>query len=91
MSETYLIQDYLPPKARKIIYLVYALAGLAIGATQVGMAAAGVPMPVWLTVTLAVYAFLGGAVGLTATKHTPTQRGNDPAGPAAPPPQVALP
>lgn len=91
MPETYLIQDYLPPKARKIIYLVYALAGLAIGATQVGIAAAGYPMPVWLTVTLAVYAFLGGAVGLTATRHTPTQRGDDPVDPTPQPPQVVLP
>ncbi|OAV61158.1 hypothetical protein [Enteractinococcus helveticum] len=91
MPETYLIQDYLPPKARKIIYLAYALAGLAIGATQVGMAAAGMALPVWLTVTLAVYAFLGGAVGLTATKHTPTQRDTGPADPTTQPPQVVLP
>ena len=74
MPETCLIQDYPPPRARKIIDLVYALAGLAIGATQVGMAAAGLPLAVWLTVTLAVYAFLSGAVGLTATKHTPALR-----------------
>ena len=26
----------------------------------------------WLTVSLAVYAFVGGALGLTAAQHTPT-------------------
>lgn len=53
------------------MYVIYALAGLVIGATQVGYSAAEFGQPTWLTVTLAVYAFIGGGVGFTATTHTP--------------------
>lgn len=70
-----IIQDLLPSVWRKAIYTVYAVAGVIIGATQVGFAAAELGQPVWLTVTLAVYAFVGGAVGLTATTHTPKDPG----------------
>lgn len=66
-----IIKEFLPATYRKIVYAVYALAGVVIGATQVGYSAAELGQPVWLTVTLAVYAFIGGAVGFTATTHTP--------------------
>lgn len=68
---TALIQDVIPSTWRKSVYAVYAVAGVVIGATQVGYAAAEIEQPTWLIVTLAVYAFVGGAVGLTATSHTP--------------------
>lgn len=62
----------LSPKARAITYTGYALLGVALGAVQVGFAAAEQGQPVWLTVALAVYAFVGGAVGFTAVSHTPS-------------------
>jgi len=65
------IQEMIPSTWRKIIYAGYAIIGVLIGAIQVGFAAAEMGQPVWLTVTLAVYAFVGGAVGLTASSHTP--------------------
>lgn len=51
-------------KARAAIYGAYVLIGLVIGALQVGFAAiAGVDQPDWLTISLAVYAYLGIPVG----------------------------
>lgn len=59
-----------PAPVRKAIYTVYAVLGLVLGAIQAGFAAAGVDQQVWLTVCLAVLAFLGGALGLTAASNT---------------------
>lgn len=66
-------QVALPPKARAIIYQVYAAAGLLVGATQVGYSAADLGQPAWLVVILAVYAFLGVALGITAASNTQTE------------------
>jgi protein-S-isoprenylcysteine O-methyltransferase Ste14 len=70
MTET-LIKEYMPARWRKSIYAAYAIVGVLIGAIQVGFAAADIGQPGWLTVALAVYAFVGGAIGLTAKSHTP--------------------
>lgn len=64
------MQNYIPPKVRGPLYTAFAFIGLGIGATQVGYAAAETGQPVWLTVSLAVYAFVGGAIGFTAASHT---------------------
>lgn len=49
---------------RKVIYGVYAIAAFVLAAVQVGFSATpGAGQPVWLTVSLAVSAFVGGAVG----------------------------
>lgn len=55
-----ILTDILPPQYRKVLYVVYALVGLILGAYQV------VVEPAWLTDALAVYAFVGAALGLTA-------------------------
>ena len=70
------MNEILSPQVRAKIYVVYAIVGLLIGSTQVGFAAAEAGQPVWLTVSLAVYAFLGGALGLVAQANTPTSDGN---------------
>lgn len=62
----------LPPKVRAVIYLASAIIGLGLGSIQVGFAAASAHQPVWLTVALAVYAFLGTGLGLTAASNTRT-------------------
>ena len=70
----------LPPKARAGLYLPFALIGVALGATQVGYSAAEAGQPTWLIVAMSVYAFLGGALGLTAASNTDTSAGQiDPA------------
>ena len=62
----------LPPKARAVCYLIFSCLGLGLGATQVGYAAANQGQPTWLTVALAVYAFLGVGLGFTAASNTQT-------------------
>lgn len=69
---------YIPAKVRGPIYSIYAVLGLALGATQVGYAAANAGQPTALTVCLAVFAFLGTAVGYTAASNTPVAPSNQP-------------
>lgn len=58
---------------RKRVYQVFAAAGLVLGATQVGFAAADQGQPVALIVALAVYGFLGAAGFAVAQANTPTR------------------
>lgn len=60
------------PTARRRTYQVFWIVSLILGATQVGYAAADAGQPVWLTVALAVFAFLGVGIGYTAARNTPT-------------------
>lgn len=62
----------IPPRFRKTVYAAYAWLGLASAATEVGYHAAGAGQPTWLTVELAVFAFVGMSLGLTAAANTPT-------------------
>lgn len=62
----------IPPAVRSSLYIVSALVGLALGATQVGYQAAEAGFPTWLKVALSVYAFLAGALGLTAASNMPS-------------------
>lgn len=65
------MKDILPAIWRRRIYAGYAATGVAIGATQVGFQAASADQPTALTVVLAVYAYLGIALGFTAASNTP--------------------
>lgn len=67
------LEDLLTPKQRKIFYAVFGLIGVALGATAVGFATAAT-VPVWLTTATAVYAFLGGAFGATATANVAPEK-----------------
>lgn len=62
----------LPPQVRGPLYVAYGIIGVVIGAVQVGFASAELGQPMWLTVSLSVYAFLGAAFGLTAGSNTTT-------------------
>ena len=76
-----MLNDVIPAAWRKPIYAAYALAGAIIGAVQVGYLSAEAGQPVWLTVTLAVYGFIGTAIGFTASANTPAGgkfTGNEP-------------
>jgi hypothetical protein len=56
--------------ARRIIYAVYALVGIVLGAIQAGIGAVGnAATPDWLKVTLAVFAYIGIAIGATAASN----------------------
>lgn len=61
--------DVLPPEARKVVYAVYAAAVFILGAVQVGFTAGGQDQPAWLTVALAVAAFVGTAIGAVAASN----------------------
>lgn len=61
----------IPAAQRRYVYAVYAWLGLVLGGTQVGYASAAVDQPVWLTVALGVFAFVGTAIGVTAVSNTP--------------------
>jgi hypothetical protein len=65
-----MLTDILPATARKKVYAIYALLGVALGAVQVAyLNLAGQPQ--WLTVALAVFGFVGTALGATAASNTP--------------------
>lgn len=66
-----ILVEVLPEKGRKTLYVAYALAGLVLGAWSV------VETPDWLTSALAVYAFVGTALGLVAEANTGPQPGDD--------------
>lgn len=63
------LTDIVSGKLRKQLYAGYALLGLGLGATQVGFLAAEAGQPVWLTVSLAVFGFLGTGLGFTASSN----------------------
>lgn len=66
-----MVREYIPREYRKPVYGAYAVIGLLIGAVQVGYGAAEAGQPTWLTVALAVYAFIGGGIGFVASSNTP--------------------
>lgn len=63
----------IPDATRKIIYVTYATIGILIGAVQVGYTAVNAPQPDPLTIALAVYAYVGIALGLTAASNVQTR------------------
>lgn len=63
--------DLIPARYRAHAYRTFAWLGIIIGATQIAYAAADAGQPTALTVTLAVYAFVGGALGFVANANTP--------------------
>jgi peptidoglycan/LPS O-acetylase OafA/YrhL len=57
------------PRIRRTAYLLYTVIALISGALQVAYSSGGWGQPVWLTVGVAVLAFLGGALGFTAASN----------------------
>lgn len=72
-----MLTDILPPRARQAVYAVYALIGVILGAIQVAyLNVAG--QPTWLTVALAVFGFIGTALGATAASNITAKPGKTP-------------
>lgn len=61
-----MLNEIISGKSRKVAYAVYAFLGVVVGSVQVAYLAAETGQPVWLTVTLAIYAYVGTAFGATA-------------------------
>ena len=64
-----MLTDILPGHVRKYVYLVYAVLGVVLGGFQVGFLSASTEQPTWIVVALAVYGFVGTALGLTAAAN----------------------
>lgn len=63
------------PNKRKPLYQAFAGVGLLIGAVQIAFASIpDTTQPVWLTVALSVYAFLGAAGFTVAQANTDTNQ-----------------
>lgn len=60
-------------RTRQIVYIIYTVAGLGLGATQVAYSASNNGQPSWLTVALAVFGFIGAAIGATAASNISPQ------------------
>lgn len=69
-----MLTDIIPAGARKVVYAVYALAGVALGGLQVGYQVAETGQPTWLKVAVGVFAYVGVAIGATAASNTATGR-----------------
>lgn len=65
-----MLQEIFTPSTRAVVYRLYAVVGLLLGATQVGFSSADVGQPTALTVALAVFAFIGTGLGFTASANT---------------------
>lgn len=61
--------NILGASTRRIIYGLYALGGLVLGSIQAGMGAVSAGTPDWLKVALAVFAYIGIAIGATAASN----------------------
>lgn len=66
------LKDFIPAKARRKVYGVFALVGLILSSFQVGFSSAEAGQPVWLNVSFAVFGLWSVAVGFTALGNTPT-------------------
>jgi len=70
----------LSPASRQKLYFSYALVGLICGGAQVAYSSLQMAQPPMLTAALAVYAFVGIALGFTAASNTRPQDAGRPAG-----------
>jgi len=57
--------DILPAGVRQPIYMVYAVLGVVLGSIDIATDAA------WVATALAIYAYVGAAVGLVAAANVP--------------------
>lgn len=61
------------PGVRLAVYTAFWVLGVVLGAAQIAYATLHAINPTWLTVGLAMYPFLGGAIGYTAAANVPDQ------------------
>lgn len=68
----------LPSRVRFWLYVAYGLVSLAVSATQVGVASLGYAQPAWLTVAVAVVAFLAVPFSSLASNNVSTSKTDEP-------------
>lgn len=67
------LNEIIPAKYRKPVYVVYALVGVALGAIAQAFGG-GDAVPEWHAIVTNVYLYVGGAFGLTAAANTVVSR-----------------
>lgn len=68
------------PATRKAMYVVFALAGLAVGAVMAWCGATDQAQPDWVDGATAVLTYVGAGLGLTAASNVPTPDTDEPGG-----------
>lgn len=63
------VTELLSGPKRKAVYIVYAIIGVVFGGIQTAFTSAELESPLWLTVALSVYLYVGGAFGLLAAQN----------------------
>ncbi|WP_143447864.1 hypothetical protein [Kineosporia sp. R_H_3] len=63
------LKDIVSARTRQQVYAAYSLVGLTLGCVQAGLGAIDSGTPDWLKASLAVYAFFGTAIGVTAASN----------------------
>ena len=65
------------PRLRKILYTAYAIIGFVLGSVQIAYSTAEYATPLWLAVALAVFAYAGVQIGVTARSKVSALPVND--------------
>lgn len=68
------------PATRKTLYVLFALAGLAVGAVMAYCGATHTDQPSWVNGATAVLTYIGAGLGLTAASNVPTPDTNEAGG-----------
>lgn len=68
-----IVTELLSESRRKVVYIIYGFIGVGLGATQTAFVTAESSTPLWLTVALSVYMYIGGAFGLVAAQNVGTK------------------
>lgn len=68
------------PATRKALYVVFALAGIVVGAVMAWCGATDTAQPDWVDGATAVLTYVGAALGLTAASNVPTPDTEEPGG-----------
>jgi hypothetical protein len=73
-----MLTNILTPEIRKVAYAAYAVIGTILGAIQVWISSTtGTEQPSWLLGALAVFGFIGTAIGATAAANASVTRKED--------------
>lgn len=65
-----MLKDIIPAEWRKPFYAVYSIIGVILGSIQIAYN----PDPEWLTTSVAIYLFVGGAFGAVASSNTVVEK-----------------
>lgn len=70
-----MLQEAIPANVRKMLYIIGAVVGLALAATQAAFSSLDAGQPPWLVAAFAVYGVLAAGLGLTAAGNMPQPPG----------------